>query len=395
MMAEIRDDTGPGILAPISNIDDRFRVIFDAINDGIFLVDPNTGEITEVNRRGSEMFGYDQLELLGCSVRILSSGVEPYTQAQAMERFARDASDGKPQVFEWQGRTKQGAVFWIELAISSTKIGQIPIIITLVRDIDARKRLDEKLRLALLRASEASMAKSAFLANMSHELRTPLNAILGFSDLMLTQLLGPLGNPRYREYLGDIHSSGMQLLALIDDLLDLSRVDAGQANLIEQDVSLRHVIADACRMVELQANQSNVDVVITLPSDLPDIRGDERRIKQIVLNLLTNAIKFTPEAGTVTVSAETSVSGLRLEVRDTGIGIAKADLPKVLERFGQIDNKLSRKHKGTGLGLPLVKELIELHGGSLNIESEVGVGTAVSVEFPVRRILKASSSQAA
>jgi len=394
-MTEIRDDMGPGPLAPISNIDDRFRVIFDAINDGIFLVDPNTAQITEVNRRGSEMFGYDRLELVGCSVQTLSSGVEPYTGAQAMERFARDVSDGKPQVFEWQGRTKQGALFWIELSINLTMIGQIPIIMTFVRDINERKRLDENLRLALLRASEASMAKSTFLANMSHELRTPLNAILGFSDLMLNQLLGPLGNPRYREYLGDIHSSGIQLLALIDDLLDLSRVDAGQANLIERDVSLRDVIADACRMVELQAKKSNVNVVITLPTDLPDIRGDERRIKQIVLNLLTNAIKFTPEAGTVTVSAEKSVKGLRLEVRDTGIGIAKVDLPKVLERFGQIDNKLSRKHKGTGLGLPLVKEFIELHGGSLNIESEVGVGTAVSVEFPEMRIVKASSSQAA
>lgn len=245
------------------------------------------------------------------------------------------------------------------------------------------------LRDAKHEADAGTQAKSAFLANMSHELRTPLNAIIGFSDLMLTQQLGPLGNSRYREYVDDIHRSGLQLLALINDLLDLSRIGAGEETLFEEEVSVRQLISDACRMVELQAKESNVTVATKVPPYLPEIRGDKRRIKQIVLNLLTNAIKFTPDLGIVTVTAGQSMAGLFIEVCDTGIGIADVDLPKVLERFGQVENKLSRRHSGTGLGLPLVKQLIELHGASLCIESKVDVGTTVTVTFPLTRLITA------
>jgi signal transduction histidine kinase len=257
-----------------------------------------------------------------------------------------------------------------------------------VRDIERRKLLDKKLELALDNASRANTAKSVFLASMSHELRTPLNAIIGFSDLMLTQQIGPIENPRYLEYICDIHRSGLQLLALIDDLLDISRIDAGKIELLEQTVSLRQVITAACRMTEIQAKQALIHIAIELPNNLPYIRGDERRILQIVLNLLSNAIKFTPKTGTVTIRVLHSAGGLVVEVSDTGVGIAEADLPKVFERFGQIDNALSRKHKGTGLGLPLAKELIELHDGILGIESEVNVGTTVAVTFPRKRFIE-------
>jgi signal transduction histidine kinase len=192
-----------------------------------------------------------------------------------------------------------------------------------------------------------------------------------------------------------IGGSGLQLLGLIDDLLDLSRIDAGRAHLVEQNVSLRHVITEACRMVDLQAKQSGVSVVIGLPSDLPLVLGDERRILQIVLNLLSNAIKFTHANGTVSVQVEQRADELLLKVSDTGIGIAAKDLPKVLERFGQIDSTLSRKHKGTGLGLPLVKQLIELHGGSISIESKVGVGTTVTISFPRERVIETADNVAA
>jgi signal transduction histidine kinase len=251
------------------------------------------------------------------------------------------------------------------------------------------------LRDAKHEADAGTQAKSAFLANMSHELRTPLNAIIGFSDLMLTQQLGPLGNARYREYVDDIHRSGLQLLALINDLLDLSRIGAGEETLFEEEVSVRQVISDACRMVELQAKQSHVTVATKVPPNLPKIRGDKRRIKQIVLNLLTNAIKFTPDLGTVAVTAGQSTAGLSIEVSDTGIGIADVDLPKVLERFGQVENELSRRHSGTGLGLPLAKQLIELHGGTLGIESKVDVGTTVTVTFPLARLITAAGVIAA
>jgi signal transduction histidine kinase len=255
--------------------------------------------------------------------------------------------------------------------------------------------MSEQLRTALAAASEANKAKSAFLATMSHELRTPLNAIIGFSDLMLTQTMGPLGSPRYREYVGDIHRSGLQLLNLIDDLLDLSRIDAGKAHLVEESVSLRHVITEACRMVAHQAKQSHVNVLTEVPSDLPLVLGDKRCIMQIILNLLSNAIKFTHADGTVSILVEQKAGELLLKVSDTGIGIAAEDLPKVLERFGQVDSMLSRKHKGTGIGLSLVKELIELHGGSINIESKVDVGTIVTVAFSRERVLETKNNVAA
>jgi PAS domain S-box-containing protein len=374
--------------------DKAFRNIFDAVHDGIFISDPTTGIFIEANAPGCRMFGFTRAELVGSDIAILSSGVPPYTLDVAKEN-AKKAMLGTAQIFEWHCKAKGGVLFWTEISIRYTEIGHIPAIVAIVRDITDRKRMSEKLNAALYDASEANKAKSAFLATMSHELRTPLNAIIGFSDLMSTQLMGPLGNPRYREYIGDIHRSGLQLLGLIDDLLDLSRIDAGKAHLVEQNVSLRHVITEACRMMGLQAKRFSVGVVIRIPADLPLVFGDERRIMQIVLNLLSNAIKFTPPNGTVCIYAEQSVGELLLKVSDTGIGIAEEDLPKVLERFGQVDSTLSRKHKGTGLGLPLVKELIGLHGGWISVESEVGVGTVVTVGFPRERVIRTTDNVAA
>jgi len=374
--------------------DEAFRSIFDAVHDGIFISDPATGTFIEVNAPGCTMFGYTRAELVGRDIALLSSCVPPYTLDAAIE-ISKKAILGKAQVFEWHCKCKNGVQLWTEISISYTELGHIPAVVAIVRDITTRKRMSEELRTALYAVSEANKAKSEFLASMSHELRTPLNAIVGFSDLMLTQVMGPLGNPRYREYIGDIHRSGLQLLGLIDDLLDLSRIDAGRANLVEQNVSLRHVITEACRMVDLQAKQSSVSVVIGLPSDLPLVLGDKRRIMQIVLNLLSNAVKFTPAHGTVSIQVQQMAGELLLKVSDTGIGIAAKDLPKVLERFGQVDSTLSRKHKGTGLGLPLVKELIELHGGSISIESQVDVGTAVTVIFPHERIIETTDDVAA
>jgi PAS domain S-box-containing protein len=377
-----------------SEFDGQFRSIFDAVNDGMFISVPETGRFIEVNRAGCHMFGYARSELIGCDVDTLSSGISPYSHKEVFELSAR-ASSGEPQIFEWHCKAKDGTLFWTEISLRYTEFGPTPAIVAIVRDIAQRKRQDRELKLALENASQANSAKSLFLASMSHELRTPLNAIIGFSDLMLTQQMGPIGNHRYLEYVGDIHRSGLQLLALIDDLLDLSRIDAGKAELLEQTVSLRQVITEASRMTELQAKQSMVRVAIEMPADLPFVHGDERRIMQIVLNLLSNAIKFTPEAGTVTIRAFQSGSELVLEVTDTGIGIAEADLPKVLQRFGQVDNALSRKHKGTGLGLPLVNQLIGLHGGAMSIKSEVNVGTTVAVTFPRERIANMEKGAAA
>jgi signal transduction histidine kinase len=240
---------------------------------------------------------------------------------------------------------------------------------------------------ALEKASVASAAKSAFLAAMSHELRTPLNAVIGFSELMLSEALGPIGNPKYIGYVGDIRKSGTHLLALINDILDLSRMEAGNASLTEERVKLATITAQAIQMIQPQARSGKITVAMTADPCLSDISADPRRMKQILLNLLSNAVKFTPEGGRVAVRLAQSESGTEIAVSDTGIGIAAADIPRALEAFGQVDSRLARRFEGTGLGLPLARELVELHGGTLALESAVNVGTTVTIRLPSARVL--------
>jgi PAS domain S-box-containing protein len=370
----------------LSGIDDRFRVIFEVVQDGIFISDLGTGQFIEINRPGCAMFGYGKDDLVGRDIGLLSSGIHPFTLEVAIENGRRVRLDVS-QTFEWQCRKKSGELFWTEISLSYADIGGVPAVVAVIRNISERKRQEIELVIAHQKISAANEAKSAFLANMSHELRTPLNAIIGFSDLMLTGILGPLGNSSYSDYIGEIHKSGLHLLALINDVLDLTRLDAGKDVLYEEDVDLHSLIGEACRMVSAQAVQSRLQIKNNIPGDVPHIHGDKRRIKQIVLNLLSNAIKFTPEGGVVTVTAEEAADGLWLQIADTGIGIAEADMKNVLERFGQVDSAYIRLHQGTGLGLPLTKQLIELHGGRLVIRSEVNIGTSVSVIFPPERLI--------
>jgi signal transduction histidine kinase len=240
-------------------------------------------------------------------------------------------------------------------------------------------------------AEAANDAKSAFLATMSHELRTPLNAIIGFTELMQTALFGPLGHPKYVEYVGDVNKSGSHLLALINDILDLSRLDAGKADLFDEEFSLSHLISEVCRSLEPLARHSRLKIITDVPANLPEIRADERRIRQIMLNLVSNAIKFTPSDGAITIKAWDMGADLAIQIRDTGIGMSSAELPTALERFGQVDARLARQFGGTGLGLPLAKQLIEIHDGTFEIQSELGVGTIVTIILPSDRILRPSS----
>ena len=234
---------------------------------------------------------------------------------------------------------------------------------------------------------QQSRAKSEYLANMSHELRTPLNAIMGFADIMQRNLFGPIGDQRYQEYTVGIRESGEHLLSLINDILDLSKIEAGQALLEEQELQPAALVADCLRLVEVRAAEADLHLQVEGLDDLPALRADRRMVKQILLNLLSNAIKFSHRGGTVTVAgAIDGTRGLSLSVSDRGIGIAAPDIPKAMANFGQVESALDRKYEGTGLGLPLVKSLVELHGGGLDIESELGVGTSVSVWFPPHRL---------
>jgi signal transduction histidine kinase len=247
----------------------------------------------------------------------------------------------------------------------------------------------EQLQLDKLGAETANRSKSEFLANMSHELRTPLNAIIGFSDVMKTGMFGPLSQ-RYRDYAADIFNSGTHLLKLINDILDLSKLEAKQAELCEEEIDLAALISSCTHLMEPQAKGAKVHLSSMAIGNLPLVRADDRRMRQILINLLSNAVKFTPEGGSVHVSVSLSPDGIRIIVRDTGIGMTAEQIPLALEPFRQIDSSVSRKFEGTGLGLPLTKHLVELHGGSMLIESKPNVGTTITCVLPSERIVQPS-----
>jgi two-component system cell cycle sensor histidine kinase PleC len=240
------------------------------------------------------------------------------------------------------------------------------------------------------RAESANLAKSRFLATMSHELRTPLNAILGFSEVMKGELFGPHGVPAYKEYSNDIHVSGQHLLMLINEILDLSRVEAGRYELKEEPVSLPGVVDDCCRLLSMRAKSRSLTISEALDGNLPRIWADERAVRQITLNLLTNAIKFTPQGGSVAIKVGwTGSGGQYVSIKDTGPGIPPEEIPVVLSSFGRGSLAHKNAEEGTGLGLPIVKGLVELHGGQFRLTSKVRQGTEAVVIFPPERVMNA------
>ncbi len=253
---------------------------------------------------------------------------------------------------------------------------------------DQLAELARKYEAEKVRAETANTAKSEFLANMSHELRTPLNAINGFSEIMVGELFGPLGDKRYVEYAQDILSSGQHLLALINDILDMAKIEAGKLSLKLEPMHIEELADDALRLMRNRAETAGLELRLEFPP-LPEIEADYRAVKQVLLNLLSNAIKFTPRGGSVTVAAKLEMGPegerVRIAVRDTGIGIAAHDLERLAKPFEQIESQLSKSQQGTGLGLALTKSLVEMHGGVLEIESEPGKGTSVSFTVPLRR----------
>jgi len=272
---------------------------------------------------------------------------------------------------------------WISIAERRIRNGDIVSVFADITDVKVREAV---LNEARQHAELASRVKSEFLANMSHELRTPLNAIIGFSEMIRDGAFGPVGNPKYVEYAKDIHSSGAHLLELINDILDISKIEAGEVKIHEEDIDIARIARACIRCVAERARANGLVHDCDLPDDLPFLFADACKAKQILINLLSNAVKFTERGGRVSLRVRVR-DDRRIEatVSDTGIGIAPEDIDLILEPFTQVDGRLARKYDGTGLGLPLCKSLVELHGGQFEIESVAGVGTTARVVFPASR----------
>jgi signal transduction histidine kinase len=281
----------------------------------------------------------------------------------------------------------------VEHAVEALRRGAFDYLLKPLHPLETLSRLEKcfdkiALQQRAERAEAQSEAKSAFLATISHELRTPLNAIIGFAGLMEDQRFGPLGAPRYREYVTDIKNSGEHLLGLINNILDLSRAEAGKLHLQEDVVDVAEVAEVCVRQMQLRAAESGLRLELALPASPLMLLGDASKLRQILFNLLSNALKFTPVEGHVLLKIEyASDGGINLVVKDSGVGMSPADIPLAMQPFTQLDNRLARRYEGTGLGLPLTRSLVELHGGSLRLESALSEGTTVTVAFPASRTI--------
>jgi len=366
------------------------RLLYQAINQSplmVFITDIH-GIIQYVNPSFTALTGYAPQEIIGRNPRILKSGETPtemYTQIWGRLLAGQ----------EWRGeikdRRKDGSTFWASMVVAPVKSddGNITHFIAIHEDITEQKLAQEAIRIAHEQSEIASRAKSEIMANMSHELRTPLNAIIGFSSSMDEAIFGPLGHDKYKEYAQHIHSSGIHLLDIINDILDVAAVEAGKLKLNEEVVDVPEIIETALRMITPKAKEGGVRLNgLSYANALPPLLADPRRLKQIALNIFSNAVKFTPPGGTVSCDVGLDREGaMVLTVTDTGIGMDEAEIAKAMTQFGQVDGSLARKHDGTGLGLPLTQGLVELHGGTLSLTSEKGVGTTVTVCFPAVRVV--------
>jgi PAS domain S-box-containing protein len=336
------------------------------------------------NSMAPEMMGVDKEEYVGSKASAFYSDPEGRQRILEMLR-----EEGSVRNLEFRTKKADGRPFWVSVNLRSIIYKNEPAMAAAWVDVTDSKKAETALLEAKEQAEFANRSKTEFLANMSHELRTPLTIINGNSEVLSTEMFGPIDNPKYLEYAKNIQEAGEHLLGLITDILDVSRIEMDRLELNEEDLDVDAVISSCHTLIKGRAHEEGLELGLEIEEGLPVLRGEELRIKQVVLNLLSNAIKFTPKGGTVTLKAATDEDGrVMFSVTDTGIGIAAEDQTRVMDTFGQVEGAYSRQFQGAGIGLPLSKKLVELHGGTLELDSELGVGTTVTARFPLERVIK-------
>lgn len=366
--------------------EERFRRLAESTNVVPWAADLSDQRFTYIGPQIARMTGYPVSSW--CAAGFWVGHVHPEDRHRTFVEGFKNLDDGEYAMLEYRIRSADGQIIHIRnmLTIAPKKDGT-RIAQGYMLDITEMKTVQVKLNDSRKQAEEANKTKSEFLANMSHELRTPLNAVIGFAEVMKDELFGPIGD-RYKDYAESVHSSGKHLLDLINDVLDLSKIEAGKIELIEEETDLSTVMSKCRTVLHERASSAGLHIRLEIPAPLPTAVVDSRRIKQVILNLMSNSIKFTMPGGRITLRGELlAPKGLRITVSDTGIGMTREELEVALEQFGQIDSELSRNHNGTGLGLPITRSLVELHGGDLEIESRKGVGTSCHIWIPLTRVV--------
>jgi two-component system cell cycle sensor histidine kinase PleC len=397
-----------GAQARVAAAESRLRAALESMNESFVLWDSKR-RLVLWNRKFREFFDLDEHALkagMAYDDAEAAAGkaiLAVHSDARENATYEMELKDGRWLHYS-QRVTNDGGLVSVGADITALKRHEATLKANdrqLRQSVDSLKRSQERIQELAhsyeeekIRAEQANRSKSEFLANMSHELRTPLNAINGFSEMMIQNIFGPLGHERYTEYANDIYNSGQHLLSLINDILDMSKIEAGKMVLSAEPVVPMDLIEQCLRLVSARAAEKNINIVLE-GEDLPEIEADPRAIKQVLLNLLSNAVKFTPEDGRVTVRGFNAVDGVVLQISDTGIGIPEEDLPRLGRPFEQIEAHHSRKHEGSGLGLALSKSLVELHGGTLRIDSTLGKGTTVSFTLPAQLPDEASGEHGA
>ena len=364
----------------------ELRTILDTATDGVAVLD-GQGVILSLNRSAEALFGYEQADVAGEPFTVLLAreshpAALDYLEGLKSNGVASVMNDGR----EFMGRARQGGSIPLYMTLGRIASAGEQKFCAVLRDLTPWKKVEREIEAARKDAETASALKSDFLAKVSHEIRTPLNAIMGFAEVIMEERFGPIGNERYKDYLKDIHSSGAHVMSLVNDLLDLSKIEAGKLELTFGSVDANRIVAECISLMQPQANRDRVIIRSSLALRLPNIVADERSLRQIVINLLSNAVKFNEAGGQVIVStALTDAGHAVIRIRDTGIGMSESELQVAMEPFRQIAT--ARRAGGTGLGLPLTKALVEANRASFTIKSKQNDGTLIEVAFPPTRVL--------